>query len=136
MDIERAREFTRRHHHAVLATRNPDGGIQQSPLLVGVDAEGRFVISSRESAVKTRNLRADPWAQLCVLSDGFFGPWMYVEGQAEVVSLPDAMEPLVDYYRRLSGEHEDWDEYREAMRRDGRVLIRVSATRVGPDREG
>jgi PPOX class probable F420-dependent enzyme len=136
MDIERAREFTRRHHHAVLATRNPDGGIQQSPLLVGVDAEGRFVISSRESAVKTRNLRADPWAQLCVLSDGFFGPWMYVEGEAEVVSLPDAMEPLVDYYRRLSGEHEDWDEYRDAMRRDGRVLIRVSATRVGPDREG
>lgn len=136
MDLEEAREFARRHHHAVLATRTPDGGIQQSPVLVGVDGEGRFVVSSRGTAYKTRNLRNDPWAQLCVLNDSFFGAWVYVEGDAEVVSLPEAMEPLVDYYRRLSGEHEDWDEYREAMRRDRRVLIRISATRVGPDRRG
>jgi PPOX class probable F420-dependent enzyme len=136
MDLDEARQFVRRNHHAVLATRTPDGGVQQSPVLVGVDAEGRFVVSSRETAFKTRNLRHDPWAQLCVLNDRFFGPWILVEGSAEVVPLPDAMEPLVDYYRALSGEHEDWDEYREAMRRDRRVLIRVSATRVGPERRG
>jgi PPOX class probable F420-dependent enzyme len=103
---------------------------------VGADGEGRFVVSSRETAFKTRNLRRDPWAQLCVVTDGFFGPWVYVEGRADVVSLPEAMEPLVDYYRRLSGEHGDWDEYREAMRRDRRVIIRITATRVGPDRMG
>jgi PPOX class probable F420-dependent enzyme len=136
MQVEDARQFVRRHHHAVLATRTPGGGVQQSPVLVAVDGDGRFVVSSRETAFKTRNLRANPWAQLCVVTDRFFGSWVYVEGDAEVVSLPEAMEPLVDYYRVLSGEHADWDDYREAMRRDRRVLIRVTARRAGPDREG
>ncbi len=136
MDVEQARQFVRQHHHAVLATRTPDGGVQQSPVLVGLDGAGRFVVSSREAAFKTRNLRADPWAQLVVVTDRFFGQWVFVEGEAEVVSLPEAMEPLVDYYRTLSGEHQDWDEYREAMRRDRRVLIRVTPTRVGPTRQG
>lgn len=136
MDVAQAQEFVRRHHHAVLATRRADGGLQQSPVLVGVDDQGRFVVSSRETAFKTRNLRTDPTAHLCVFTDSFFGPWVFVEGNAEVISLPDAMEPLVDYYRRLSGEHDDWDDYREAMRRDRRVLIRVTAARVGPERQG
>ena len=136
MEVEEARQFVRQHHHAVLATRTPTGGVQQSPVLIGVDDAGRFVVSSREAAFKTRNLRANPWAQLCVVTDRFFGSWVYVEGEAEVLSLPEAMEPLVDYYRALSGEHSDWDEYREAMRRDRRVLIRVSARRVGPTRHG
>jgi PPOX class probable F420-dependent enzyme len=136
MDLAQAQEFVRRHHHAVLATRRADGGLQQSPVLVAVDDEGRYVVSSRETAFKTRNLRNDPAAHLCVFTDGFFGPWVFIEGDAEVISLPDAMEPLVDYYRRLSGEHDDWDDYREAMRRDRRVLIRVTASRAGPDRQG
>lgn len=136
MDVAQAQEFVRRHHHAVLATRRADGGLQQSPVLVGVDDQGRFVVSSRETAFKTRNLRTDPTAHLCVFTERFFGPWVFVEGNAEVISLPDAMEPLVDYYRRLSGEHDDWDDYREAMRRDRRVLIRVTAARVGPERQG
>jgi PPOX class probable F420-dependent enzyme len=136
MDLAEAQQFVRRKHHAVLTTRTAEGGIQQTPVLVGLDADGRFVVSSREAAFKTRNLRRDPWAQLCVMSDEFFGSWVLVEGKAEILSLPEAMEPLVDYYRALSGEHGDWEEYREAMRRDRRVLIRVTATRVGPDHEG
>jgi PPOX class probable F420-dependent enzyme len=135
MDIERAREFCRRHHRAVLATRT-SGTIQQSPVLVAVDDEGRFVVSSRETAYKTRNLRRDPWVQLCVFTDKFFGSWYFVEGEAEVVGLPEAMEPLVDYYRRAVGEHDDWDDYRAAMARERRVLIRVTARRAGPDRRG
>ena len=94
-------------------------------MLVGVDAERRLIISSRETAYKVRNLRRDPWAQLCVFTDKFFGEWVVVEGEAEILSLPEAMEPLVDYFRRLVGEHKDWDEYRDAMRRDQRVLIRI-----------
>jgi PPOX class probable F420-dependent enzyme len=136
MDITKARDYVRRHHHAVLATRTAGGGIQQSPVLVGVDDEGRFVVSSRETAVKTQNLRRDPWAQLCVLPDSFFGEWVYVEGETEVLSLPDAMEPLVDYFRGVAGEHSDWDDYRESMRRERRVLLRVTARRAGPDRKG
>jgi PPOX class probable F420-dependent enzyme len=136
MDLQAAREFVSRHHHAVLATRTSGGGIQQSPVLVALDPEGRVVVSSREAAYKTRNLRRDPWAQVCVLSERFFGPWVYVEGEADVISLPEAMEPLVDYYRSISGEHDDWDEYREAMRRDRRVLIRITPARVGPSHQG
>ena len=86
--------------------------------------------------MKVKNLRRDPAAVLCVLSDGFFGPWVQVEGTVEVVPLPEAMDGLVDYYRRLSGEHPDWDDYRAAMARDRRCLIRIQIDRAGPDREG
>jgi PPOX class probable F420-dependent enzyme len=135
MDLDRAREFVRTHHRAVLATRTRSG-IQQSPVLVGVDDEGRLTVSSRETAFKTKNLRADPWAQLCVFSDGFFGDWVYVEGAADVVPLPAAMEPLVEYYRGIAGEAEDWDDYRAGMERERRVIIRITPTRAGPDRQG
>lgn len=136
MELEQAREFVRRHHHAVLATRTRGGGIQQSPVLVGVDEQGRFTVSSRETAFKTRNLRRDPRAQLCVFRNQFFGRWVFVEGEAEVLALPEAMEPLVGYYRQVAGEHDDWDEYRTSMQREQRVIIRIGATRAGPDRHG
>ena len=136
MDLERARAFARDNHRAVLATRTKDGGIQQSPVLVAVDGDGRFVVSSRETAYKTRHMQQDPWAQLCIFTDSFFGSWVYVEGSADVVSLPEAMEPLVDYYRQVAGEHDDWDEYRQSMRDERRVVLRIEATRAGPDRSG
>lgn len=136
MDLDQARTFVGNHHRAVLATRARDGGIQQSPVLVGVDADGHLIISSRETAFKTRNLRRDPWAQLCVFTDGFFGDWVVVAGMADILSLPDAVEPLVDYYRRLAGEHSDWEEYRDTMRREKRVLIRIEPRQAGPDRQG
>ncbi|HET6626474.1 MAG TPA: PPOX class F420-dependent oxidoreductase [Nocardioidaceae bacterium] len=136
MELDLARDFARQHHRAVLATRTDGGGVQQSPVLVGVDADGRFTVSSRETAFKTKNLRRDPWVQLCVLTEQFFGGWVFVEGEAEVVSLPEAMEPLVDYYRGVSGEHDDWEAYRAGMRAEHRVLIRVQPHRAGPDRQG
>jgi len=135
MDLEAAREFMREHHRAVLATRR-SGGIQQSPVLVNVDGEGRAIISSRETAYKVVNMRRDPWAQLCVFTKRFFGSWIYVEGGAEVLSLPDAMDPLIDYYKRFPDENPDWDDYRERMRSEKRVLIRIALERAGPDRQG
>jgi PPOX class probable F420-dependent enzyme len=134
MDLDRALDFVRDHHRAVLATRTTDG-IQQSPVLVGVGQDGRLVVSSREAAYKTKNLRRDPWAQLCVFSDGFFGDWLYVEGEAEVISLPDAMDLLVEYYRDISGET-DWDEYRAGMEREHRVALVITPKKAGPDRSG
>ena len=107
-----------------------------SPVTVGVDAAGHAIISSRETAYKTRHLRRDPRASLCVFTDEFYGPWVQIDGTAEVVSLPDAMEPLVDYYRRIAGEHSDWDDYRRAMERDRRVLLRISIDSAGPERQG
>jgi PPOX class probable F420-dependent enzyme len=136
MDLDEAREVIREQHRAVLATIRDDGTPQMSPVLVAVDDEGRALVSTREPALKVRNLRRDPRLWLCVLADGFFGRWVQVEGRAEIVSLPDAMDGLVDYYRRLSGEHDNWDDYREAMRRERRVLLRVTLTRAGPDRAG
>lgn len=136
MDLDQARDFIGRNHRAVLTTRTRAGGIQQSPVLVGVGADGRLIISSRETAFKTKNLRRDPWAQLCVFTDKFFGDWVVVEGAADILSLPDATEPLVDYFRRLAGEHSDWEEYRDSLRREQRVLIRVEPRHAGPDRQG
>lgn len=135
MELEAAREFMRRNNRAVLANRRP-GGIQQSPVLVTVDDEGRAIISSRETAYKVKNLRRDPWAQVCVFTKRFFGEWIYAEGRAEIVSLPEAMDPLIDYYKRFPDDNPDWDEYRERMRREKRVLIRISLERAGPDRQG
>jgi PPOX class probable F420-dependent enzyme len=129
---DEAREFIRSNSHAVLATFRRDGGVQMSPVDAAVDAEGRVVISSRETAMKVRNLRRDPRATLCVLTERFYGDWHYVEGPAELVSLPEAMEGLVDYYRRAAGEHPDWDDYRAAMVRDRRLLIRIEIQRSGP----
>jgi len=136
MDLDEAREVVREQHRAVLATVREDGTPQMSPVLVAVDDEGRVLVSTREAALKVRNLRRDPRLWLCVLPDGFFGRWVQLEGRTEIVSLPDAMDGLVDYYRRVSGEHDDWDGYREAMRRERRVLLRVELVRAGPDRAG
>jgi len=136
MDTGRAAEFLRAHHRAVLATSRSDGRPQLSPITCTVDDEGRVLISTRETALKTKNLRQRPQASLCVFTDGFFGEWVQVEGDAEIISLPDAMDLLVDYYRRISGEHPDWDDYRAAMVRDQRVIVRVTITRAGPDVSG
>jgi PPOX class probable F420-dependent enzyme len=136
VDIDEARQFLRENHRAVLATLRSDGRPQLSPVTVTVDEGGRAVISSRETAYKVRNLRRDPRASLCVMTDEFFAPWAQVDGTATIVSLPDAMEPLVDYYRSVSGEHPDWDDYRRAMEEQRRVVIRVDIERAGPDRQG
>jgi PPOX class probable F420-dependent enzyme len=136
MDTERASEFLRDHHRAVLATTRSDGRPQLSPVVVAVDDQGRALISTRETAVKTKNLARDPRASLCVFSDGFFGEWIQAEGDGEIIHLPEALELLEDYYRRISGEHSDWEEYRAAMRRDRRVIVRLTITRAGPDVSG
>ena len=136
MDLERAREFVREHHHAVMQTYRQDGSPQMSPVACALDAEGRIVVSTRETAMKAKHLQRDPRVALCVLSDGFFGDWVQVEGTAEIVHLPDALEPLVEYYRAISGEHPDWDGYRTAMEREQRVLVRIELHRAGPDRHG
>jgi PPOX class probable F420-dependent enzyme len=136
VDTGRAAGFLRTHHRAVLATSRSDGMPQLSPVACAVDDDARVLISTRETAVKAKNLRRRPHASLCVFSDAFFGEWVQVEGDAEVISLPDAMDLLVDYYRRVSGEHPDWDDYRAAMVRDRRVIVRITITRAGPDVSG
>ncbi|HEX6469649.1 MAG TPA: PPOX class F420-dependent oxidoreductase [Streptosporangiaceae bacterium] len=136
MDLDRARDFLRGNHRAVMATYRPDGRPQLSPVTIGVDDAGRAIVSTRETAVKVRNLLRDPRVAFCVTTDAFFGDWLQLDGEATVVHLPEAMELLVDYYRRISGEHPDWADYRAAMERDRRVLVQVTLTHAGPDFHG
>ena len=136
MDVEEARQFVREQHNAILATRRADGSPQLSPVTCSVDGEGYVVISTRETAIKTKNVRRDPRVSLCVIADGFYGKWIQIDGRAEIVSLPGAMERLVDYYRSLRGEHPDWDDYRAAMERDQRLVLRIAIERAGPDVSG
>lgn len=131
-----AREFVADNHRAVLITRRASGGLQTSPVIIDVDSDGKVVLSSRETAYKVRNLRRDPTATLCAVTDEWFGDWIQIDGTAEIISLPDAMEALVDYYRRIAGEHPDWDQYRRAMNEEQRVLVRISIDAVGPSRSG
>ncbi len=136
MDLEAARAFVREHHQAILTTSRDDGSPQMSPVGVAVDASGHLVVSTRSTALKTKNLRKRPRAWLCVVSDEFYGPWIQVEGEVEIVELPDAMEPLVDYYRQVAGEHPDWAEYRAAMESEQRVILQITPVRAGPDVSG
>jgi PPOX class probable F420-dependent enzyme len=132
VDLAALEEFLRPRHKAVLLTRRSGGGVQLSPITCGLDAEGRVVVSTYPQRAKAANARRDPSVSLCVLSDDFDGPWVQVDGRAEVLDLPEALEPLVDYYRAISGEHPDWDEYRAAMARQGKSLLRVTIERWGP----
>jgi PPOX class probable F420-dependent enzyme len=136
MDLNDALRFLRANHRSVLVTRKRSGDPQLSPINHGVDAQGRVCISSREPAYKVRNLRRDPRATLLGLNDGFYGEWVQIDGTAELISLPDAMEPLVELYRQIQGEHPDWDDYRAAMVRDQRLIIAITATTAGPNRAG
>ncbi|MHA6793922.1 PPOX class F420-dependent oxidoreductase [Pseudonocardia bannensis] len=136
MDLDDARAVMREQPRVVLATSREDGTPQMSPVLAAVGEDGRVLVSTREAAYKVRNVRRDPRVWMCVLPEEFFGRWIQVEGRAEVVEQPEALDLLVDYYRRVSGEHPDWDEYRDAMRRERRVVLRIEPTRAGPDRSG
>jgi PPOX class probable F420-dependent enzyme len=131
-DREQLLEFLRPRHHAILMTTRRDGRPQSSPNTCGVDTEGRIVISTYPERAKAANVRRDPRVSVCVLSDDFGGPWVQVDGVAEVLDLPESVEPLVEYFRVIAGEHPDWDEYRQAMRDQGKSLIRITIERWGP----
>jgi len=136
MDINEALDFVRTQHHAVLGTLKGDGTPQLSPVTVAVDDDGHVIISTRQPAYKVRNIRRNPRVWLCVLPDAFFGRWVQIDGTAEIVELPAAMDGLVAYYRSVSGEHPDWDDYRAAMARDQRVLLVITPTKAGPSVSG
>ena len=125
-------DFIRPRHRVTLVTRRRDGGLQMSPVTAGVDDEGRVVVSTYPQRAKAANARRDPRVSLVVHSDEWDGPYVQVDGTAEVIDTPEAVEPLVDYFRCISGEHPDWDEYRAAMRKQNKSLIRVTVERWGP----
>jgi PPOX class probable F420-dependent enzyme len=136
MDLKDARSFLGSNHRSILLTYKRNGEPQLSPVNHGVDDQGRIAISSRQPAYKVRNLRRDARASLIGITDEFYGPWVQIDGTVELISLPEAMEPLVELYRQIQGEHPDWDDYRAAMVRDQRLIIAITPTAAGPDRAG
>ena len=129
---EQLLEFLRPRHRVLLLTRRQSGAPQLSPVSAGIDAEGRVVVATYPQRAKVANARRDPAVSLCFLSDEWDGAWVQVDGTAEVLDLPEALEPFVDYYRSISGEHPDWDDYRAAMTRQGKSLLRVTIEQWGP----
>ncbi|MCF8570900.1 PPOX class F420-dependent oxidoreductase [Gordonia sp. HY002] len=125
-------DFVRTRHQMVLLTSRGDGSPQMSPVTAGVDADGRIVIATYPGRAKTANAKRNPQVSVCVLSDKFGEAWVQVDGTAEVLDMPEAEDGLVDYFRSISGEHSDWDEYRAAMRLQNKSLLRITPTRWGP----
>ncbi len=125
-------DFVRPRHRMVLSTFRADGSLQSSPVTGGVDQQGRLVIASYPQRAKSANIRRTPEASVVVLSDEFNGAYVQIDGDAEVIDVPDAVDLLVDYYRAIAGEHPDWDEYRSAMLTQGKCVIRVTPRRWGP----
>jgi PPOX class probable F420-dependent enzyme len=134
VEREELLDFVRTRHHLVLVTTRADGRPQLSPVTGGVDAEGRIVVSTYPDRAKATNLRRDPRASVLVLSEEWNDAWVQVDGTAQVIDMPgqEAEDGLVEYYRCISGEHPDWDEYRAAMRKQGKSLIRITPERWGP----
>jgi len=137
MNIAEAQNFLSKHHQGVLVTRRRDENLQMSPVSPAIDANGRVIISSRETAFKIKNLHRDPRASLCVFTEAFHGlGWVQVNGKAEVISLPQAMELLMDWHRRVKGEHQNWDDYKKTMEKQRRVVLRIEIESAGPERKG
>ncbi|MYV51010.1 PPOX class F420-dependent oxidoreductase [Streptomyces sp. SID3212] len=132
VDLAGLLEFVRPRHRAILLTTRADGRPQGSPLACGVDDSGRIVVSTYPERAKTRNAKRDERVSVLVLSDDWSGPWVQVDGAAEVIDSPESVEPLVEYYRNIAGEHPDWDEYRAAMVKQGKSIIRVTPERWSP----
>jgi len=132
VSLDELLDFVRPRHRAILLTRRADGSPQASPLTCGVDDSGRIVVSTYPERAKTRNAKRDTRVGVLVLSDDWNGPWVQIDGAAEVIDAPDSVEPLVEYYRNIAGEHPDWDEYRQAMRKQGKSIIRITPERWCP----
>ena len=132
VSLDELLEFVRPRHHMVAVTRRKDGTPQLSPVTGGVDVDGRIVIATYPERAKARNARRDPTGSVLVLSDEWNDAWVQVDGPIEVLDIPDSIEPLVEYFRVIAGEHDDWDEYRTAMVRQGKALLRLTPERWGP----
>lgn len=136
VDRSKMLDFVSPRHHLTLITHKRDGGVQVSPVTSGLDSEGRIVIATYPERAKVYNIRRNPSVTALIHSDEWNDAYVQIDGTAEIIDLPDSVEPLVEYFRSVAGEHSDWDEYREAMRKQGKSLIRITIESWGPIAEG
>jgi PPOX class probable F420-dependent enzyme len=136
VDRAELEDFVRPRHHGVLLTVRQGGKPQSSLVTMGLDSLGRIVVSSYPERAKVVNIQRNPSTSMVVMSDDFGGEWVHVDGRAEIIDVPDAVDGLVEYFRVISGEHPDWDEYRQAMIDQGKCLIRLNIEQWGPIAKG
>lgn len=136
VDRTEMEDFVRPRHRGVLLTIRRDGRPQSSLVTMGLDTSGRVVVSSYPERAKSMNAKRNPATSMVVMSDEFGGEWIQLDGTAEVLDMPEALDGLVEYFRVISGEHPDWDEYREAMAHQGKCLIRLTIDQWGPISKG
>lgn len=136
VDRDELDAFVRPRHNGVLLTTRRDGRPQSSLVTMGLDTEGHIVVSSYPERAKVANIRRNPAASMVVMSEDFGGEWVHIDGRSEIIDLPDAVDGLVEYFRVISGEHPDWNDYREAMVNQGKCLIRLEIERWGPIAKG
>ena len=136
VDRAEMEDFVRPRHRGVLLTTRRDGRPQSSLVTLGLDTSGRVVVSSYPERAKSINAKRNPAASMVVMSDEFGGEWIQLDGTAEVLDMPEALDGLVEYFRVISGEHPDWDEYRQAMAHQGKCLIRLTIHQWGPISKG
>lgn len=132
VDRDALLEFVRPRHRATLVTYRADGRLQLSPVTCGLGPEGHLLISTYPRRAKASNLRRRPECSVMIQSDDWDDPYVQLDGTAEVVDLPESVDGLVEYFRCISGEHPDWEEYRAAMVSQGKSLIRITITGWGP----
>ncbi len=137
MEITDAQKFLKANHRGVLVARKQDGWPQITLVSPIIDAEGHVIITARGTTYKVKNIRRDPRVSLLVMGEQFHGSkYIQIHGTAEIVPLPQAMDLLIDWHRQLKGEHPNWDEYREKMREEQRVIVRINIEKVGPNKRG
>ncbi len=137
MEIADAQKFLRDNHHGVLVTRKKDSSLQMTLVSPVIDDEGKVIITSRESTYKVKNIKRNPQISLLVYGDQFNGSnYIQIDGRAEIIPLPQAMDIVLDWHRQIRGVPANWDEIREKTKTERRIAMRVTIERVGPQNKG
>ncbi len=133
MEISEAREFLKNHHRGCLVTRKKNGSLQMTLVSPGLDVGGGAIITARDRTYKIKNIKRNPQISLLVFGDEFHGSnYIQIDGKAEIVPHPEAMDIVLNWYRQIHGEPKSWQEVREKILAEGRVAIRVTIEKVGP----
>ena len=133
MEIADAQKFLQENHRACIAVRQKDGWPQLTLVTPGIDPEGRVIITSRGTTYKVKHLRRDPRVSLLIFGEQYSGSkFVQIHGNAEIIEQAQAMDTLIYWHKQVRGEHKNWDEYREQMQNEKRVIIRVAIEKVGP----
>ena len=137
MDISEAKGFLKGKEHGVLVARKKDGSLQMTLVSPVIGANGDLIITSRETTYKVKNIKRNPQISLLVFGEKFNGSnYIQVDGKAEIIPQPQAMDIILDWHRQIRGEPENWDDIKKKTIAERRIAMRINIDKVGPQRRG